>query len=258
MRVAVIGGTGALGRPVVQELVARGDDVLILTRTPPATAIPGAEHRPIDLRTGAGIAAALDGVEAVVDTANSTAKARDLLVEGTRRVLQAGAAAGVAHHLLISIVGCDRVPLGYYGTKVEQEQVVADGPVPWSLLRASQFHTLVDGMFSMAARFGVSPRMRVPVQPVDPADVAARLADAVHAGPGGRLADLAGPQVEQATDLAATWGRVTGRRRLPLPVPIPGRMGRALRGGGLCAPEGAVDGATFEQWLRAQGTPGAA
>lgn len=249
MRVAVIGGTGTLGRLVVGALTASGDEVRVLSRS--AASLPaGATHHPIDLRTGDGLASALDEVDAVVDAANATSKAKDVLVAGTRRVLEAGRAAGVGHHLLISIVGCDRVPIGYYRAKTAQERVLGEGAVPWSLLRATQFHPLLDGLFSTSARFGVSPRMRVPVQPIDPQVVADRLAAAVHAGPGGRLPDLAGPRIERADELAAIWARTTGRRRLPLPIPLPGKVGRALRDEALCAREGTTEGLDFAGWLR--------
>lgn len=250
MRVAVIGGTGTLGRLVVAELAAAGDEVRVLSRT--ATGVPaGVTHHPLDLRTGDGLAAALDGIDAVVDAANANAKADDVLVAGTRRVLAAGQAAGVGHHVLISIVGCDRVPVGYYRAKTAQERVLAEGPVPWSLLRATQFHPLLDGLFATSARFGISPRARVPVQPIDPRVVAVRMAAAVHAGPGGRLPDLAGPRIERADELAATWARATGRRRLPLPIPVAGKLGRALRAEGLCSRAGTTEGLDFAGWLRA-------
>jgi uncharacterized protein YbjT (DUF2867 family) len=251
--VAVVGGTGVLGRLVVGRLVARGDDVVILSRSPGAALPEGVAHRRVDLESGGGLAAGLDGVEVVVDASNAPPMPRDraqkVLVEGSKRLLRVEAEAGVRHHVAVSIVGCDRVPMAYYGAKVAQEEVVAAGSVPWSLMRATQFHTLLDWAFAGAARFGVVPTGRARVQPIDPAIVASRLADAVHADPGGRLPDIAGPEAQTLGELARAWRRARGRRSLPLRIPTVGRAGGALRDGGLCEPEAATAGPTFERWL---------
>src|SRR5918997_539491 len=114
MNIAVPGGTGTLGRPVVAELVRRGHAVRVLSRTPPPRPPDGAEHHRVDLASGAGLREALGGVDAVVDAANTPGtgrKAAPVLVEGTRRLLEAEARAGVGHHVAISIVGVDAVPL---------------------------------------------------------------------------------------------------------------------------------------------------
>jgi uncharacterized protein YbjT (DUF2867 family) len=253
MRAAVIGGTGSVGRLVAEELARRGDDVRVLSRSAPSDVVPGTTHHPVDLTTGAGLDAALDGVDVVLDLANATKRPEELLVGGSRRAVEAGAAAGVAHHVLVSIVGCDRVPIGYYRVKTAQERVVADGPVPWSILRATQFHGLVAGLFEATARFGVRPRVRAPLQPIDPAVVASRLTDAAHAGPSGRLPDLGGPRRELVADLADTWSRATGRGRIPVRIPSVGPAGRALRAGGLCTDDRTGDGPAFAEWLAAGG-----
>jgi uncharacterized protein YbjT (DUF2867 family) len=250
MRVAVVGGTGTLGSAVAERLVARGDEVLVLSRGSSASAPPaGASHRTVDLATGAGLDEALVGVGAVIDASNSQKQAGPVLVEGTRRLLEAGAAAGVGHHLTISIVGCDRVPISYYRAKVEQEEELAAGAVPWSLLRATQFHPLLAGMFAAAARWRLRPTGAARIQPIDVGVVADRLAAAVHAPPAGRLPDLGGPEVRTLSDLSGAWARAEGRHLLPLRVPSVGKIGRALRDGGLCDPDATAPGRTFEEWL---------
>jgi uncharacterized protein YbjT (DUF2867 family) len=253
LKVTVVGGTGVLGRLAVGKLVERGDEVVVLSRSAGKRLPDGVSHRRVDLASGEGLAGGLAGVEAVVDASNAPpaprGKAREVLVEGSKRLLRAEAEAGVRHHVAVSIVGCDRVPMAYYGAKMAQEEVVAAGPVPWSLLRATQFHQFLAWAFARAARFGVVPTGRVLVQPIDPAIVASRLADSVHAEPGGRLPDVAGPEVRTLGELARAWRRARGRRSLPLRIPTVGRAGRALRDGGLCEPDAAAEGRSFEEWL---------
>jgi uncharacterized protein YbjT (DUF2867 family) len=249
MKVAVVGGTGVLGRPLVAELAARGDEVLSLSRTAPRKLPEGSSHRSIDLTTGDGLAEALAGVEVVVDASNASPRdAAPVLVEGTKRLLRAGAAAGVRHHVGVSIVGCDRVPTAYYKVKVEQEEAIAAGPIPWSLLRATQFHTLIAWAFGQAGRFGLVPSGRAQLQPIHPSVVAARLAEVAQAQPAGRLADIAGPEVRTLTELAKTW-REAGHRGLPLRIPMIGSIGRPMREAALCNPAAAAAGPTFESWL---------
>lgn len=250
MKIAVTGGTGTLGAPLVAALAGRGDEVLALSRKPPRELPEGASHRSVDLTDGAGLEEALSGVEVVVDASGSSPRdAAPVLVEGTRRLLRAGAAAGVRHHVGISIVGCDRVPLPYYKVKVEQEQAIAAGDVPWSLLRASQFHDLLAWAFASAARWRVSPRGAARLQPVDVKMVALQLADVAHREPAGRLPDVAGPELSTLSDLARAWSHVRGRRLLPLRIPMVGGIGRPLREGALCDERAAVGGPTFQHWL---------
>jgi uncharacterized protein YbjT (DUF2867 family) len=246
--VAVVGGTGTLGALVVGNLLAKGASVRVLSRN--ASRVPaGAEHRRVDLTSGEGLAQALAGVDAVVDAANSTKAAEDVLVAGTRRLLEAEAAAGITHHVAISIIGIDRVPTSYYRAKLAQEEAVLSGPVLFSLLRASQFPQLLDGAFAAAARFGFRPTGAFKVQPIDPAVVAARLADAALAGPAGRLPDIAGPKAQTLSELSRAWATARGKHRLPLRVPAWGKMGKALAAGALCDPAAATPGEDFEEWL---------
>lgn len=250
MKVAVVGGTGVLGKPLVAELAARGDEVRALSRTAPSTLPQGASHHRVDLTSGEGLGEALAGVEVVVDASNeSPRKAGPVLVDGTERLLAAGAQAGVRHHIGVSIVGCDRVPTSYYKVKVEQEEAIAVADVPWSLLRATQFHSLLAWAFSLAGRARLMPTGSARLQPIEASVVAARLADVAHAEPAGRLGDIAGPEVRTLTELARAWRRADGRWMLPLPIPMVGKLGRPSREGALCNPDAAAGGQTFEKWL---------
>lgn len=251
MEVAVVGGTGSLGAPVVGELVARGDAVRILSRRPPTEPPAGASHHHVDLATGEGLAEALEGVEVVVDAVNDTRRAGEVLVAGTRRLTAAAADAGVRHHVAISIVGCDRVPVGYYRAKVAQERSVADSPVPWTLLRATQFHSLLARALGAAERLRVHPTGAARLQPIDAPIVARRLADAVHGDPSGRIPDIAGPEIATLTDLSRAWRAHRDRATVPLRLPMVGRVGHALRDGALCDLSAAAPGPTFDEWLAA-------
>lgn len=252
MRIAVVGGTGSIGAPLAAALAARGDEVRVLSRNAPERLPAGSvTHHRVDLASGEGLAEAFAGVEAVVDAVNDSRprRAKDVLVEGSRRLLAAEAEAGVGHHVAISIVGCDSVPIGYYRAKVAQEEVVAGGSVPWSLLRASQFHTLLAFGFGAAARLRISPAGAAKLQPVAPEVVAERLVEIVHAGPAGRVPDIAGPQIETLSELARSWRRHSSRRLLPLRMPMIGPVGRPLRRGALCDETAAAGGPTFAEWL---------
>ena len=259
MNIAVPGGTGTLGRAVVDELVGRGHDVRVLSRRRSRQPQAGATHHEVDVATGAGLRAALQDVDAVVDATNASGsgrKAAPVLVDGTQRLLDAEARQGVGHHVAISIVGIDAVPLSYYRMKLAQERIVEGGPVPWSMVRATQFHELLDWLFGMTARARIAPAMKVPLAPVDPRFVAGVLAEAAEAGPGGRRAPVAGPQTAALGELARDWARARGRRVLPLSLPLSPRMGRPLRSGALVPGDGAITGGpSFGEWLRAKAQP---
>jgi uncharacterized protein YbjT (DUF2867 family) len=245
-----------LGRPVVAELVRRGHEVRVLSRNPPRQPQPGSTHHTVDLVTGAGLREALTGADAVIEAANTPGggrKAAPVLVDGTRRLLEAEAREGVGHHVAISIVGVDAVALSYYGAKRAQERVVEQGPVAWSIVRATQFHELLDWIFTTTARARIVPALDFPLAPVDPRFVARALADAAEAGPGGRLVPLAGPQAAPLRELAHDWARARGRRVLPVALPLRRGMKRALMSGALVPGDEAVTGGpSFAEWLRSR------
>lgn len=249
MKVAVAGGTGVLGTLLVAELARRGDEVLALSRNDPRELPAGAAHQRVDLRDGKGLAEALAGAEVVIDAWNAPPNRGAELVAGSRRLLDATGEARARHLIGISIVGCDRVPLAYFKAKVTQERLLERGPVPWSLLRASQFHDLLDRAFDSAARWRVLPTGMARLQPVDAALVAERVTGVAHAEPAGRLPDVAGPEVQTLSELAKAWRETRGRRLLPLRVPMMGKIGRPLREAALCDPAVGGEGMTFAQWL---------
>lgn len=252
--IAVVGGTGTLGRAVVRELLAGGHEVAVLSRNPPSRRT-GASHRRVDLSDGSGLDAALEGVETVIDAANgpSGANAAPVLVDGSKRLLEAGAKAGVKHHLCVSIVGCERVPTAYYKVKTAQEEAVRTGALPWTIVRATQFHNLIDWALGKYTRMGVTPVIAGKLQPVDVPTVARFTAGFATGAPRQASLEITGPQIEPIRDLAEQWRKARGRRSLLLPVRMPGPIGRALLAGGLTNRNAPYQGTiTFEQWLTAR------
>lgn len=256
MDIAVVGGTGLLGRQVAEQLRTRGHAVRVLSRHAP--------EYPVDLTTGAGLAEALAGCDVVVDASNnagSTKAARRTLVEGTRLLLAAEARAGVGHHVCVSIVNCDEAPIGYFQVKADQERLVERSvAVPWTIVRATQFHEFVVSAFlAPLARLGVHAVPGALLQPVAVVDAARVIAQAAEAPPHHGMVEVTGPEIVDLRELARVWRQLTGRRAVRLPVHLPGALGRALRAGVLTAPAHDVPGAptvhrgelTFRQWLRA-------
>jgi uncharacterized protein YbjT (DUF2867 family) len=250
MNIAVVGGTGTVGSLAVAELARRGHQVRVLSRSPGA--VEDVLRHPVDLSTGAGLDAGLAGVQVVLDAANATRgrALREVLVGGTRRLLEAGARAGVQHHVLISIVGIESVPVGYYKVKLEQEEALAAARVPVTVLRATQFHQLVAGVMKASSRFGVLPGGRIQLQPVDPAEVAVRLAEIIEGGPGEGRQELAGPEILPLGELARTWMAATGKRRPSIPIPPLSGTVRALQRGALTSSSASRGQLTFAEWLR--------
>lgn len=247
-RILVTGGTGLLGRRVVERLARDGHDVRGLSRRPQAS--PG--WVVADLKTGQGVREAVAGVDVIVHCATAFGRGSEVEIAG--RVVDAAGRAG-AHLAYVSIVGVDRVPLPYYQGKLAAERLIERSGRPHTILRATQFHDLLRVLFAGAAR---SPLMPVPAlrfQPVDAGDVADRLADLAVGEPLGRAADFAGPRVRDARDLAGAFLRATGRRRRVVPIRVPGRTFRAYRDGGHLAPDHAEGTVTFEDYLAAHPDP---
>jgi uncharacterized protein YbjT (DUF2867 family) len=261
MRILVVGGTGMVGRPTVQELARRGHQVRVLSRHPQPGG--GSESQVAgDVTTGAGLAEAMDGVDAVVDVSNVTTLDEDVatrfFVPAAERLLVAEGAAGVRHHVLLSIVGVDLVPSGYYRAKVAQERAVASGAdaarVRWSVLRATQFHEFAGQMIERLRKGPLVPAPVMAVQPVSTLDVAKALADALEqgAGPSGRVPDLAGPAPMAFPGMVRAVLHARGERALVLPIWLPGAAGRAMRSGALRPASGSpirLGTVRFEEYL---------
>lgn len=251
MRILVTGGTGTLGRHVVREALGHGYTVRAQSRQPRPDDRVDLEWVRADLASGAGVAAALTGVDAVVHAASHPRRAQAVDVEGTRRLTEAARAAGVQHLLYVSIVGVERIPFRYYRAKAAAERIVAAGGIPWSTLRATQFHTLVDRLIATASRVPLVLPLPIDfrVQPVAAAEVAARLLRAVAEGASGRLPDFGGPEVLTLGDAAESWKRARGVARPLVRLPLPGRLPAAFRAGWNTVSEEERGRVTWEEWL---------
>ncbi len=233
MNVLVTGGTGELGRDAVPALRARGHRAVILSRRSPQ----GEDWRQGDLATGAGLAEAVAGIDVILHAgtaARQPGRLRQTDVQGTRRLLEAASGGGVRHLVYISIVGMESVQAyRYYRVKLAAEAEIKTGGVPWSILRATQFHTLIELFLRLLAP--VPGILSVPsgwrFQPVDTRDVAARLAGVVESSPAGLLPDFGGPEERTFRSLAESWRRTRRRRAVLLSLPVPGRVSRALAAG---------------------------
>ncbi|WP_210505788.1 SDR family oxidoreductase [Naasia sp. SYSU D00057] len=236
----VAGSTGHLGRPTFEELQRRGLDVRGLSRT------TGPDRVAADLTTGAGLAEALRGVDVVVHTA-TTDSGRDLAI--ARRLTEAAREAGVGHFVLISIVGIDRIPFGFYRQRLAIERIVEESGLPHTVQRATQFHSFVDRLLSAQRRLPVLIVPSVRLQPIAEEDLAVRLADLATAAPVGRAADVGGPEVRFAPELAERWRVATGTKRRIVPLRLPGRLFAALDASANLVPGEPYGTRTFEDYL---------
>ena len=240
---AVVGGTGTLGRHVADALREQAAEVRVLARR-------SGEYR-VDLVDGSGLDAALAGVDVVIDTSNgSPRRPEPVLVDGARRLVQAAARAGVSHVLCVSIVGIEQVPTGYYRAKLAQEEIVREGPVPWSIVRSTQFHELVAAGLQWLGRWRISPRSNAALQPIAAAEAGRAVAEAAGRPPSPASVTIAGPEVQTLSMLARVWAERQDRRLLALGLPLPPRIGAPLQAGALSYPDPEFRGeTTFASWL---------
>jgi uncharacterized protein YbjT (DUF2867 family) len=250
--ILVTGGTGTLGRLVVARLRDAGRKVRVLSRSSGDGLVTG------DLDTGEGIDAAVRGVETIVHCAGAN-KGDEVKA---RHLVEAASRAGSPHIVYISVIGADRVPVvsradramfGYFASKRGAERVVEESGLPWTTLRAAQFHEL---MFKTARGMAKLPIVPVPsgarFQPVAADDVAERLVELALGEPAGLVPDIAGPRIYPMADLIRGYLRTFGKHRALVPLRLPGRAARAFRAGANLAPDHAVGRRTWEDYLAQQ------
>ncbi|HEX5995138.1 MAG TPA: NAD(P)H-binding protein [Jiangellales bacterium] len=252
--ILITGGTGTLGRRLLPMLETAGPKLRVLSRRGHEST-DRVEYVTGDLATGEGVEQAVDGVGTIVHLAGSST-GDDVK---TRTLVDAAGRAGKPHVVYISVVGADRVPVvsrvdramfGYFASKLAAEEVITGSGLPWTTLRATQFHDLVFATVRQMAKLPVVPvPSGVRFQPVDTGEVAARLVELAVGEPSGLVPDLAGPRVYEIKDLIRSYLQAKGKRRLLVPARLPGTAARAMRDGANLAPDRAVGRRSWEDFL---------
>lgn len=244
--ILVTGGTGTLGRQAVPLIQAAGWDVRVLSRHTHDRG-DGVEYLAVDLLQADGLDAAVDGVDVVLHLAGGP-KGDDV---GTRNLVQAAERAGVKHLVHISVTAVDQLPFTYFKSKLGAEEAVRGSSVPWTVVRVAQFHDFAWKTAQAIAKLPVMPMPGgVRFQPVDARDVAERLAELALGEPAGLVPDLVGPKVYNMAELTRDYLNATGKRRLSLPIRVPGKAGKIYRAGGNLTLSGADVGTrTWEDYV---------
>lgn len=245
MRVAVAGGTGVVGRHVVEAAERHGHEVVVLSRS-----------KGVDLTSSSGLAERLGGVDAVIDVtsvlAMSAGKSTEFFRQVTGNLLRAEEQVGVSHHVALSIIGASQIDAGYYAGKKAHEDAVLAHPTG-TVVRAAQFHEF--GMQTLE-RTRIGPVAFVPSirsQPVSTTEVAELLLEVAEGAPAGAGPSIAGPEVMQVAQMARQYLAVRGESTRVIEFPMPGAFGRGIRGEGLLAEAGSRIGkVTYAQWLEAE------
>jgi uncharacterized protein YbjT (DUF2867 family) len=244
MRIAVVGGTGTVGRHTVEALGRAGHEAVVVSRS-----------RGADVLTGSGLDEALAGTDAVIDVSTvqgpDVETTRRLFATATTNLLAAEERAGVGHHVLLSIVGVDRIAgNAHYAGKREQETLVTTGPIPWTIQRASQFHEFAETVVSWTRRGDTAALPPILVQPVAATDVADALATIAGGAPQGRAVDLTGPEPQDLVDMARRTLAARGASLTLVPSWRTGVFGLDATGEALLpGPEARRGATTFDAWL---------
>jgi uncharacterized protein YbjT (DUF2867 family) len=246
VKIAVAGGTGLVGRRTVEAVRRFGHDPLVLARS-----------AGVDLTTAVGLAAALAGVDAVIDVTNTpsvdTDQVRAFFATVTGRLLAAEHHAGVPHHVVLSIVGLDRVPdQGQYAGKREQERLALSGPVPVSVVRATQFFDFAAQVVGWTRRGQSAALAPLLLQPVAVTDVADVLVEVAVGEPVNGICELAGPETQDLVDMARRTLAARGEFLRLIPT-WRGRYGVEMAGEVLLpGPDARIAPTTFDHWLTTQ------
>jgi uncharacterized protein YbjT (DUF2867 family) len=251
-QVLVTGGAGVLGRQLVKRLQNMGHTPRIMSRKPQPADLPaGQQWAQADVITGEGLQAAFAGTDVVIHAASSARQnTQQTDVGGTQRLLAAAQSANVKHFIYISIVGIDHVPYAYYQYKLAAEKLIEANGLPYSILRATQFHDLLDKFLSMMIRYpvGLVPT-NLKYQLVDEGEVAEALVKVVDYPPAGMLPDMGGPEVQTMGQLAKDWLAARNQRALIIPVPARGAFLGAMSKGYNTCPQNRQGKITWKQWL---------
>jgi uncharacterized protein YbjT (DUF2867 family) len=244
MKVVVIGGTGLIGSKVVRNLGELGYE-----------AVPAAPNTGVNTLTGEGLAEVLHGASVVVDVSNSPSFADDAVMEffktSTGNLLRFEAAAGVSHHVALSIVGTDRLPdSGYMRAKVTQEKLIKDSSIPYSIVRATQFFEFLKGIADSATEGNTVRIPSVAFQPMAADDVAAAVTKVAIGSPLNGIIEVAGPEQFRFDEFISRGLKARSDPREVIADPNARYFGTELSERSLVPNDGALLGETrFEEWL---------
>ncbi len=251
MKLLVTGATGTLGGEVLVAARSAGIGVRGMSRRPRSDRSRAVEWVEGNLATGLGLQDGLRDIDAVVHAASDSRRGDEVDVHGTRRLIEAARTARVRHVVFVSIVGIDEIPFGYFKRKLAAEQIVTGGGVPFSILRATQFHLFVDQLIGKAARFPLVIPLPAGfvVQSVAVSEVAERVMRCVAQGPAGRVPDFGGPDVMPLKDAAQLWTEARHVNKRIVPVPVPGAVAAAFREGKHTTLTGERGTISWAEWL---------
>jgi len=251
MQILLTGGTGVLGSQVAPRLQKFGYTVRIMSRQPaPQGLDPDTEWSQADVTTGTGLVEAVSNIDMVVHAASNPMRAKSVDVEGTGRLLTHAQAFGVQKFMYISIIGIERIPLGYYRHKLATEKLIAKSELNWSILRISQFHPLIDMFLHSLTRLPIVPLPGdVQLQTIDPGEAGDYVVQCINNDKIGRLPDLAGPEVWRLRDMVLPWQTACDMDKPIWDINIPGKISAGFRAGYTTAPERSYGKVTWMDWL---------
>jgi uncharacterized protein YbjT (DUF2867 family) len=244
MKIVVIGGSGLIGKKLIPLLKERGHE-----------AVSASPSSGVNTLTGEGLAETLADAQVVVDVSNSPSWADDAVMEffdkSTRNLLAAEAAAGVGHHIALSVVGADRMTdSGYMRAKVNQEKVIEAGGLPYSIIRATQFFEFLGGIADSGAEGDTVRLSTAPMQPLAADDVAAALADIAVGAPLNATVELAGPERMSIAEFVGRFMAASGDKRTVVADPKAPYYGAAMDERGIAPGANSRLGPTrFEDWF---------
>ena len=250
MKIVAVGGSGLIGKKLVSNLRERGHEVVAASRS-----------SGVDVLTGEGLAEAMAGAQVVVDVANSPSFEDRAVLEffekSGRNLLAAESAAGVRHHVALSVVGTERMlASGYFRAKMAQEELIKASPIPYTIVRATQFFEFVGPIAESAAE---GQTVRLPpamMQPIVSDDVAAALVDVVVGAPVNGTVELAGPEPIRMDELARRFLRASGDPRMVIADPGARYFGTEVDDRSLTPGDDPLLGPTrFDDWLRRSAPP---
>ena len=251
-RTLVTGATGTLGEALQDHLLDAGHHVVAASRSPPAAdERANVEWVELDLAAGGGVETAVADADVVIHTATAPQGDTEAVdVDGTQRLADAAAEAGVGNVVYPSIVGVEEIPLSYYEHKRAAEKILADGDVGHTIVRVTQFHSFVADLLGTVAKLPVWPLpTRFQVQPIDVREAAEILVGHATPDPAGRVPNVGGPAVHSLGALARSYRSARGLRRPVVRLPVPGSVAAGFRAGHSTCSDRAVGTVRWEAWL---------